>query len=322
MVVGHPAGVFAGGIVPVRTASGLHQRGHHLLDLHHRLQLPPGARRIHLFRAAGLPRRRRLWNRVLSLLLRHQSLCRPAARRPVGARRVRPRRSPVRSAAQRLLRAGEPGAGGDHLLPHAKGAGGHHPGRQRALVPDQHRRHAGAGHLEPEPVLHLRPAGRDGRVGVLQVSRRLDLRRLLPRDQGQRRQADVPRLQQLQRAPHRVHHRQHDDRARRRDVRGLPRVREPGNHQPRARRRSGGGHDTRRHRHALRAARWRHRLHRHEGRDQQADRQLGAVHGFLLVFIMLAGERGIWGTLQPRLQALFSRNSAPAAMDDRATKRP
>jgi len=44
--------------------------------------------------------------------------------------------------------------------------------------------------------------------------------------------------------------------------------------------------------------------------------------GFLLVFIMLAGERGIWGTLQPRLQALFSRNSAPAAMDDRATKRP
>jgi len=29
--------------------------------------------------------------------------------------------------------------------------------------------------------------------------------------------------------------------------------------------------------------------------------------GFLLVLIMLAGEKGIWGTLQPRLQALFAR---------------
>ena len=36
--------------------------------------------------------------------------------------------------------------------------------------------------------------------------------------------------------------------------------------------------------------------------------------GFLLVLIMLAGERGIWGTLQPRLQKLFSpRKSAPAS---------
>jgi len=34
--------------------------------------------------------------------------------------------------------------------------------------------------------------------------------------------------------------------------------------------------------------------------------------GFLLVFIMLAGERGIWGTLQPRLQALFSRKKKAA----------
>jgi branched-chain amino acid transport system permease protein len=31
--------------------------------------------------------------------------------------------------------------------------------------------------------------------------------------------------------------------------------------------------------------------------------------GFLLVFIMLAGEKGIWGTLQPRLQRLASRGS-------------
>ena len=32
--------------------------------------------------------------------------------------------------------------------------------------------------------------------------------------------------------------------------------------------------------------------------------------GFLLVFIMLAGEKGIWGTLQPRLAKLFSRRKA------------
>ena len=31
--------------------------------------------------------------------------------------------------------------------------------------------------------------------------------------------------------------------------------------------------------------------------------------GFLLVFIMLAGERGIWGTLQPRLAKWFSRRA-------------
>jgi branched-chain amino acid transport system permease protein len=35
--------------------------------------------------------------------------------------------------------------------------------------------------------------------------------------------------------------------------------------------------------------------------------------GFLLVFIMLAGERGIWGTLQPRLEKLLTRKSAPIA---------
>lgn len=38
--------------------------------------------------------------------------------------------------------------------------------------------------------------------------------------------------------------------------------------------------------------------------------------GFLLVFIMLAGEKGIWGTLQPWLQARFSRKAAePKAAD-------
>ena len=37
--------------------------------------------------------------------------------------------------------------------------------------------------------------------------------------------------------------------------------------------------------------------------------------GFLLVFIMLAGERGIWGTLQPRLANLFARQKAASARD-------
>ena len=32
--------------------------------------------------------------------------------------------------------------------------------------------------------------------------------------------------------------------------------------------------------------------------------------GFLLVFIMLAGERGIWGSLEPRLKGLFARKNA------------
>ncbi len=34
------------------------------------------------------------------------------------------------------------------------------------------------------------------------------------------------------------------------------------------------------------------------------------VIGFLLVFIMLAGERGIWGSLEPLLKRLFTRKSA------------
>ena len=38
--------------------------------------------------------------------------------------------------------------------------------------------------------------------------------------------------------------------------------------------------------------------------------------GFLLVFIMLAGEKGIWGTLQPRLEKLFSRNKTSAETAD------
>jgi branched-chain amino acid transport system permease protein len=40
--------------------------------------------------------------------------------------------------------------------------------------------------------------------------------------------------------------------------------------------------------------------------------------GFLLVFIMLAGEKGIWGTLQPRLEKLLSRRKASTATTDGA----
>jgi branched-chain amino acid transport system permease protein len=36
------------------------------------------------------------------------------------------------------------------------------------------------------------------------------------------------------------------------------------------------------------------------------------IIGFLLVFIMLAGEKGIWGTLQPRLEKLLFRKRAAA----------
>jgi branched-chain amino acid transport system permease protein len=37
------------------------------------------------------------------------------------------------------------------------------------------------------------------------------------------------------------------------------------------------------------------------------------IIGFLLVFIMLAGEKGIWGTLQPRLEKLLLRKKAATA---------
>jgi branched-chain amino acid transport system permease protein len=44
--------------------------------------------------------------------------------------------------------------------------------------------------------------------------------------------------------------------------------------------------------------------------------------GFLLVFIMLAGEKGIWGTLQPRLEKLFSaRRPAPAGDEPAEARR-
>ncbi len=43
--------------------------------------------------------------------------------------------------------------------------------------------------------------------------------------------------------------------------------------------------------------------------------------GFLLVFIMLAGEKGIWGTLQPYLERLFFRKKRQAGTDGSAEAR-
>jgi branched-chain amino acid transport system permease protein len=43
--------------------------------------------------------------------------------------------------------------------------------------------------------------------------------------------------------------------------------------------------------------------------------------GFLLVFIMLAGEKGIWGTLQPRLEKLYSGRKDRTAAGDGAEAR-
>jgi len=45
------------------------------------------------------------------------------------------------------------------------------------------------------------------------------------------------------------------------------------------------------------------------------------VVGFLIVFIMLAGERGIWGTLQPRLQKLVRRMRAGTGADSGGERR-
>lgn len=43
--------------------------------------------------------------------------------------------------------------------------------------------------------------------------------------------------------------------------------------------------------------------------------------GFLLVFIMLAGEKGIWGTVQPWFERLYARRSRPPAVRERAETR-
>ncbi len=44
------------------------------------------------------------------------------------------------------------------------------------------------------------------------------------------------------------------------------------------------------------------------------------IIGFLLVFVMLAGEKGIWGTVEPFLKKMFSRASVPADAGDGGVK--
>jgi len=44
------------------------------------------------------------------------------------------------------------------------------------------------------------------------------------------------------------------------------------------------------------------------------------IIGFLLVFVMLAGEKGIWGTVEPFLKKMFLRASVPAGADDGGVK--
>jgi branched-chain amino acid transport system permease protein len=44
------------------------------------------------------------------------------------------------------------------------------------------------------------------------------------------------------------------------------------------------------------------------------------IIGFLLVFVMLAGEKGIWGTVEPFLKKMFSRVNVPAGAGDGGVK--
>src|SRR5450631_3326988 len=276
MVVGISAGIRAGGAGAGISAAAIRQRDHYFLDLHHGLQLPARPRGLHIVRTAGLSGRGRLRDRVLPVLLRQQSLRRHFDRHTGGHSGVVRHRPAVRAVARRLLRLGQSRAGGDHLLSDAEGAGRHHARRQRPVVPHQHDVDAAARPDAARSVLHLRLPGRLRRLGLLQISRRLDLRRLLPGDQDQRGQGEIPWLQQLQHPAVRLCHRQHDHRAGRGVVCRLSRLRQPGDHQPGARRRPGGGDYTRRRRHAVRTARRLDRLYRHERRAQQGARQLGA----------------------------------------------
>jgi len=44
------------------------------------------------------------------------------------------------------------------------------------------------------------------------------------------------------------------------------------------------------------------------------------VIGFVLVFIMLAGEKGIWGTLEPLFKKLYLRVTRSAAARERSSR--
>ena len=48
---------------------------------------------------------------------------------------------------------------------------------------------------------------------------------------------------------------------------------------------------------------------------------IGLVIGFLLVFIMLAGEKGIWGTLEPILKKGLRRVRPASGIGDTGAKK-
>ena len=209
--------------------------------------------------------------------------------------------------ARRLFRLGQSRAGGDHLLSHAEGAGRHHARRQRAVVPHQPGVDAGAGPVAARPVLHLRLPGRLRAVGVLQISRRLDLRRLLPGDQDQRGQGEIPRLQQLQ-YPAAAFVIANTTTALAGAMYAVylgfvsPEITSPARAADPVVVTILGGVGT---------------LYGplvgsivYTGMKDVLSKVLGnweLVIGFVLVFIMLAGEKGIWGTLEPLIRKTFLR---------------
>ena len=139
LVVGTAAGVLAARPVARVLAAAVRERGRDLLDLHDGLQFPARPRRLHLVRPAGLSRRGRLCGRRSTSTISAPMPMSAPVGDPGGDRRVADRRPAVRPPAQRLFRAGQSRACGDHLLPHAEGPGRHHARRQRAVVPHQHR---------------------------------------------------------------------------------------------------------------------------------------------------------------------------------------
>ena len=97
-----------------------------------------------------------------------------------GLRRVLRHRPAVRAVARRLLRAGQSGVGGDHLLLMQKVLAGITHGDNGLWFLTNLAFDPGPRPVAARPVLHLRVHRRLRAVGVLQISRQFDLRRLLP----------------------------------------------------------------------------------------------------------------------------------------------
>ena len=127
-----------------------------------------------------------------------------------------------------------------------------------------------------------------------------------------------------QRPAARVHHRQYDDRAGRRAVRGLSRAssarKSPARRVPPIRSWSPYSAGSARSTGPSSAP------FAYTGMKDVISKLIGNWElfiGFLLVFIMLAGEKGIWGTLQPWLEKLLSREQGRrrGTADEREARR-